>query len=170
MSFRSILAAVLAAAALLLAGCGEKDEPETAGPVVPQSATGTDAGSTTAEEATTTEQDGDQGQASAETLIRASIVEFLAGSDPALVCGEILTESFLRKAYGDRQGCLEGRRPGSLAASQQIGDVRVMDSTASAVARAEGGVYDGQRLAVELVAADESWQIDSIDANVPVGP
>jgi len=141
----------LAAAALLipLAGCGEKSEPATTGPLVPQATSPID-GSTT----TTTTQQTDEQQASAAA--RA----YLTSTDAATVCDQVITPELLRQAYGDRQGCLEGRKPQTLATSAAIGAVQVRGSTATVSARASGGRY-GNNQAVRLTVVDEdgTWRV-----------
>ncbi len=44
------------------------------------------------------------------------------------------------------------------------------DSVAQALARPKGGIYDGQELRAELVLDDDTWKLDSLRSNVPVGP
>ena len=158
----ALLAATLCSFALLaLAGCGEKDEPETTGPVVPATT-----------ETTSTEEDltglGDN-PASDDQAIRAAIEGFLTSGDP-VVCEQYLTSDLIRKAYGDLKGCEAAQSPQSAARSVAISDLQVQASTATATAIPDGGASNGDKLEVGLVAEGSSWLIDSLESNVPVGP
>lgn len=155
-------ATAIAAAALSLgvpAGCGEKDEPETTGPVVTaETTTQSTMGTTTKEEATPLETPEDSVQA------------FLRSSDAPLVCDELITEKFLRRSYGDRTGCVAARKPGSLAASAPILDSTAEGLTIMVVTRPSGGVYDGERLTFGVIRENGAYKIESVESNVPVGP
>lgn len=159
------LAASLAAAALglvALAGCGEKDEPETTGPVVTAEAT-----TSTATASTTTAKPAESKPTSAPRAAQA----FLSSPEAEAVCDDVLTPSFLRRAYGDRAGCLAARRPATLAAPSSMLEVGPSGSAGTRVdAEPRGGVYDGQRLRIIVVQAGDAFLVDSVDSNVPVGP
>jgi len=152
------IAAILAAA--VIAGCGEKDEPETTGPVVTAetSTTQSTTGDTTT---TTTNAEGDVPATAAD-----AVDEFLVSPDAALVCDEVITAKFLRASYGDRAGCIAARKPATLATSAGIapagGDV--------VTAQPKGGIYDGEKLTFTTVAAGGGFAIDSVKSNAPVGP
>lgn len=140
----------------VLAGCGEKDEPETTGPVV-TAETSTTASTTTG--TTTTEQ---QQPASAADAVEA----FLVSADSELVCDEVITPKFLRVSYGDRAGCIAARKPATLATSAGIAP-----SNGNVVtAEPKGGIYDGEKLTFTTVAAAGGFAIESVKSNVPVGP
>lgn len=153
---KSAAIAAAVAVAALAAGCGEKDEPETTGPVVPVSTTST----STSTGATTT------AASPMPTTPEAVVEAFLVSPDADLVCDELITEKFLRASYGDRAGCVAGRKPASLASQVTLdagpGDV--------VTAEPRGGVYDGDELAFTLVPSGQGFAIDSVRSDAPVGP
>ena len=96
-----ITAIVLVAAllALLGAGCGEKDEPPTTGPVVAETTTGSTTSPTTTNDTTNGRQ------ATDEELIRATVADFLSSrTTPASAtsCHGEVPRGLLRR----RQGCI----------------------------------------------------------------
>ena len=148
---RTRAAIVLTASALVLTACGEKDEPETTGPVVPVETTGT-ATTTSPDTTVTTEK-----PRSDEDVVRA----FLISPDAELVCDELITEKFLRATYGDRAGCISARKPATLATS-----VTLEPAQGALTAKPQGGLYDGDTLTFTVVGG----AIDSVESNAPVGP
>lgn len=156
------LAATLCSVALLaLAGCGEKDEPETTGPVVPATT------STTSVDEDLTGLGDDP--ASDIQRIRLVIEGFLTSGEP-VVCEQYLTSDLIKRAYGDLKGCEAAQSPQSAARSVEITNGRIQASTATATAIPDGGASNGDKLEVGLVAEGSSWLIDSLESNVPVGP
>lgn len=155
------LAAVLALALILAACGGSEEEPESqasGGGGAEQSA-GSGGG------------DGGQAELSDEDRVRAAIEALLVSQDNEFVCGEVLSRNLLRTAYGDLQGCLNGRAPELLAESvDEIAKLRVDGDTAEAEAISAGGLYDGELLTIEAVRDGDQWQIDLFIADVPVGP
>lgn len=157
----------LATAVLLLAGCGEKSEPPTTGPVVTQTTTGGYTASTTS---TTTAPD-DNGQTDRQFVSQAA-VSFLAGPNAERVCDSGVTPAFLKKAYGNRSGCIAARKPASLAHSVRLSEIQIQQGTATLTADAKGGVYGkGQKLKMGLVRdGTGAWRVNTVKSNVPVGP
>jgi hypothetical protein len=153
---RSALAAAVAAGALLavpLAGCGEKSEPATTGPVVAQSTSPVEGGTTT----TTTPQQSD------DELAAAAARAYLTSTDAEAVCDNGITPELLKQAYGDREGCIAGRKPASLATSAAIGKVIVRGSSAEVPARATGGQYGhGKNLTLTVVRDGEAWRVSKV--------
>ncbi len=150
---RASPALALAAGALLLtaAGCGEKGEPETTGPVVPQSTSPIDGSTTTT---STVPERTDEEQASAAA--RA----FLTSADATSVCDDLITPELLKQAYGDREGCLAARKPQTLAKSATIGSVQVRGATATVTARAQGGQYgNGEVVKLTVVRDGTTWRV-----------
>ena len=144
--------AAFGVALALLAGCGEKDEPVVTGPVEPTTPTTADDVSSPAE------------------LVGQVVADFLTSDDAAAVCDDEITERFLRASYGDRAGCISGRRPATLASLATVPDPVVDGATATARATPSGGDFDGQRLSFELVREGGRWRIDTVDARNPIGP
>lgn len=149
---------------LLLVACGEKDEPEATGPVVT-------AGTTTQEGTTTTTVDEPDPSELEDANPSALIVRaFLSSPDAGKVCDELLTPSFLREAYGDRAGCLSARKPATLADPDSQQTVNPNGSRTLVRAEPKGGVYDGQKLKIIVVREGDTYLIDSVESNAPVGP
>lgn len=158
--------ATAATSLVLLAGCGEKGEPATTGPVVTETTTTTSPNTTTS-----TTPGGNKGTKPAPQRVKASVKAFLISSNAAAVCDRTLTARFLRRAYGDRKGCIAARKPPTLADSAQVTDVSVFGASKStAKAKAKGGIYAGQRLDVTLILMGATWRIDQVGSNVKVGP
>jgi hypothetical protein len=142
--------------AIPLAGCGEKSEPATTGPVVAQSTSPIDGSTTTT---TTTPQRSD------EQLATSAALAYLTSTDSAAVCDDGITPELLKQAYGDRDGCIAGRKPASLATSATFGKVTVRGATASVAARAKGGQYgSGKNLTLTVVRDGETWRVSKVAA------
>jgi len=146
-------------------GCGEKSEPEITGPVAPVT-TGPEKTQTTS---IATETGGQDGGGPPRALARMAIETYLTAGDP-VVCERYATARFVRAAYGDVKGCEAAQRPASAASSVEITSLSVRGGSASATAVPRGGASDGEKLRIELVGQGDSWMIDSLRSNVPVGP
>ncbi len=153
-------ALAVAAAGLLAAGCGEKSEPPTTGPVVTQTTT---AMPSTTTGGTTTQPQSDQ------KLIAATVTAFLTKPNDPKVCDDLITPAFLKRAYGNRKGCIAARKPSALAKSVTITPI-AGGTGARVTAKPKGGVLAGQTLKVTLINLDGKWTIDKITSNTPVGP
>jgi hypothetical protein len=145
-----------------LAGCGEKDEPATTGPVVAQSTSPIDGSTTTSTTTGKTDQ----------ALVADAARSFLSSPDAAGVCDDVITAELLKASYGNREGCLAARKPQSLAQSVQLGEVQITGTTATLTAKASGGVFgNGERIKLTVTRdATGTWRISKIEANTPVGP
>jgi hypothetical protein len=148
------------AAGLLAAGCGEKSEPPTTGPVVTQTTTATP--STTTGGATTQPQ-------SEQQQIAATVAQFLSKPNDPSVCDDLITPAFLKRSYGDRKGCVAARKPSALAKGVTI-EPAATGSGTTVIAKPKGGVFSGQTLKVTVINLDGQWTIDKISSNTPVGP
>lgn len=158
-------------AALLLASCGDDDGPlQTTAPAV-----------TGAEEiaplaAPDATEAGASGAASEATpgdreAIAATLRTVLTSTAPAQVCEALVTERYVREAFGDRAGCARAQVEADAASEASVGRIIVLpSSTAQASVMVRGGLYDGDRLRAELVLEGEDWKLDSLRSNVPVGP
>jgi hypothetical protein len=105
------------------------------------------------------------------TAISITMEAVLTGTDPRQVCGELVTERYLRDAYGGQQGCEAAQADVKPAGNVKLNRIVVLpDSVAQASAAPKGGIYDGERLRAELVLNDGFWKLDSLRSNVPVGP
>lgn len=156
------IALVTALLALLAAGCGEKDEPPTTGPVV----AGT-TGSTTSP--TTTNETTNGQQATDEELIQATVASFLTRADAPGACTKLVTPQFVKRSYGDVNGCEAARKPSAMAKAVAIEPIDV-DMGTMVTAKPKGGVFDGESLKVTLINLDGQWTIDKISSNAKVGP
>lgn len=162
--------------ALVLAACGDEEEEPTT-PAAPTTTPTTQ--TTTTETATTADGDevdeadggGEEIAVGRPTTIENTLEAVVTGSaDAALICDALVTENYVRTAYGAREGCIAAQKPGALADSVEIEDVEESGDSASAVAIPAGGPYDGVEVEVELVREGEGWQVDSLLADVPAGP
>jgi hypothetical protein len=159
MSIKPTIALAVVALALAAAGCGEKDEPPTTGPIVTQTTTG----------ATTTTTAG--GGKTDEELIRSTIVGFLSKPNDPSVCDRLITPAFLKDVYGNRQGCVAARKPRALADGVTILARKPGPGRSTIVTvKPQGGVFRGQTLKVTLVKSGGVWKIAKITSNAKVGP
>jgi hypothetical protein len=95
---------------------------------------------------------------------------FLVSSDSEEVCEELVTDALLRQSYGGLQGCLQGRPKPSLANGGKLGQPKIDGGTATVVATPDGGLYDGVEVNFTFVLEGDTWLIDSVSADIPVGP
>lgn len=138
---------------LVVAGCGEKSEPPTTGKVITQS---------------TTTDSGAADLAAAQSAADA----FLASPNAAGVCDKGITPKLLKRAYGDRKGCLKARKPAALAKDVQITSAKLgAGGTATVVANAKGGVYGkGEKVTMSVVRDGGAWRVDAVKSDAKVGP
>ena len=163
-------ASVLAIAALVvLPGCGEKDEE---GQVTAPAVTGTDSGAATATTpaATTPEDEPSPDPKTDEDAITETLRTVLTSADERVVCEALVTENYVREAYGDLAGCRRGQQGGRARAVHVSRIVISPESVAQASVLPNGGVYGGDRLRAELILDGGQWRLDSLRSNVPVGP
>lgn len=168
-------AAVLVALAFV--GCGGDAEPgnEASDGVGDTAATGSPSGaepglSTAPEPETVPEPEGPEAGLAPETQVDLAIKGVLASAVPQLACRRYATERHVKKAFGDRQGCLRSTVPASAAAYVKVTRVDIDGSQASARALPSGGPSDGEKIDVTLVRQGGIWKVDSLRSNVPVGP
>lgn len=167
---RTPVALIALGATLLLASCGGDDEPtQTTAPAV----TGADE-QAVAESAPSVAAPEDEPSADPATdrqSIHSSLQAVLTSSDPREVCSEYVTERYVREAYGDGAGCERAQADTRLATAARVSRIVVLpESVAQASVMPDGGPYGGDRLRAELVLDGGVWKVDSLRANVPVGP
>jgi hypothetical protein len=168
---------MLIVGALILSGCGD-DVGET-GPAAATEATV----ESTAPDGTGSEGEPDGGEPahnnghgkpeepiSAEGQIMNATGAFLASPESDEVCGDLVTENLLQQSYGDLQGCLQGRPKPTLAKRSRLELPDIDGSSATIVATPEGGLYDGVEVEFTFVLEGDTWLIDSVSADIPVGP
>jgi hypothetical protein len=164
---RALAAAV--GAVLLLGACGGDEETSTTIDFVPPTTSSTPSSTSTGSTHTTT--DGSQGTTTQRPLGPGETVEaVLTSGDPELACRTLVTEEYVRTAYGNVQGCVAAVRSGGVADSVDVRSLQGATQGFVGVVVAHGGPFDG-RLQVRLVRApDGSLQVASLESNVPVGP
>jgi hypothetical protein len=173
-SIRLALLSGLVALLALVAGCGDDEDMTTtqaptteatteAESAPPPAETSEDEGGAEAEDAGggAAGSPGDDPEFTLEAY-------FLSG-DPDLVCGELATESLVRTAYGDEQGCRQAQVPSAIPKSIEIRSLDVSGDEAEAVVTPTGGPNDGIETMVTLVD-DDGWRVDTLEADVPAGP
>lgn len=172
---RRVAAVACAALALGLAACGDDERPPQTTAAAVTTRTSPEVKADPAEPAdSAAAQDTTTAAASpvADPIaIRTTLEAVLVESGPAQACHGLVTERYVRTAYGDQRGC--ERAQSGRAAADRISVSRVVvmpGSHAQASVRVVGGVYDGERLRAELVLQDGLWRLDSLRSNVPVGP
>lgn len=172
------ITAIALLAVLVLVGCGDDEGPttvagstQTATTEEPPAEPGQPADSSEPEPANGAPEEQLERPLSVEGVIAAVLT--VSGS-PEQGCSELVTEAFVRTAYGNREGCEAARTAnGSLADSVEVGDVSEDGERASAIAVPEGGPYGGVEVEVELVADPAlggAWLVDSLLADIPAGP
>lgn len=162
---------VAAIAAVAIAGCGDDDESpvQTTAPAVTGATEATDEAKAPGTEAPEDEPSDDP--TSDKTAISLTLEAVLTGRDPRQVCGELVTQRYLRQSYGGSAGCEAAQADARPARRVHLSRVVVLpDSVAQAAAAPRGGIYDGERLRAELVLDGGLWKLDSLRSNVPVGP
>jgi hypothetical protein len=165
---RAAVPITLAALALALSACGEKDEPGA----VPQVGAGQlgDGGGTEGAGG------GGSGDGSAqssgvapEEQIERAIEAVIGGNDPQKTCEELATIVYVKHSYGDVQGCRSAVTKQDPFAVDVTG-TDVTGKTATAKAKPRGGPNEGETLKVELVREGDAWKVDVVRSTAKVGP
>lgn len=175
-----LLAVLLALAAEMFTGCGGDgvEETTTAGSVATTEAP-TAAENAVSEEGkgggggheeTPEAEDAEAELISAKGQIMNAAGAFLASPKTEEVCGELVTQNLLASSYGGLQGCLDGRPNPTLAKRSRLEPPEIDGDRATVVATPDGGLYDGVEVEFTLVLEGETWLVDSVAADVPVGP
>ena len=151
-------AAACAVLAIAAAGCGEKQEPATTGPVVGQTTTGT----------TSVADGGGNPKPPPAVYARMVVRDFLTSPDASSVCGALLTKRLLSRTYGTQRKCVAQRKPATLAKSVTISSV-VGGRMPKAQARPTGGAYDGERLRFTMRFSGRDLRIDKLTSSAKSG-
>ena len=90
----------------------------------------------------------------------------LTTSDPAVLCGEVLSSGLVARVYGSAERCVAVER-GSAGSrrpprSVDVSGVEVDGERAGASVSVRGGTQDGVRGGLSLVREDESWRVDDL--------
>jgi hypothetical protein len=90
----------------------------------------------------------------------------LTTSDPALLCGEVLSGGLVDRVYGSAERCqaVESGSAGSRRppASVAVSGVEVDGDAARASVTVRGGSQDGVRGGLSLVREDGRWRVDDL--------
>jgi hypothetical protein len=154
---RSLL---LLAGTLCLASCGDDSGTTPSTVSEPASAMSTTSASTT------TQSDQTTTSTAAKADPYASVEAVLVGGD----CQKYVTERFVSSAYGDQQACVAAVASGGTADSLKTGKISVSSHHATITVVPHGGPSSGEKVTVKLVLDGDTWKIDSLNSNVPVGP
>ena len=163
----ALVSAAIAASAL--AGCGGGGGTTSSQPTT--SAGGT---ATTSAQSTITSTGSVFGGGAAKGHTVSDVLNaVLTSGDPDKACGtDYVTEQYLSKAYGGKQGCVNAQTGGNAAQSVSIQGLAggSKPNTASVKIVPKGGVYSGEKLTVTMVKEGNDWKIDAVKSNAPVGP
>ncbi len=95
----------------------------------------------------------------------------LLSSTPQTGCSsDVVTQHYLRAAYGGRGACLKAVSSKNAAKSLGAVGTSITGGTAMVTVHPVGGIYDGEKITVSLIKNGAAWQVDGIKSNAPVGP
>ncbi|HEX2466895.1 MAG TPA: hypothetical protein VHJ54_01690 [Solirubrobacterales bacterium] len=163
---------LLAIGGLLLAACGDDDDEETTVTEI----TSLEDAPPPAEDSDTQAQNGSSGPSERDELgapAPEQVVELvLTTTNPEDTCvPPHVTESYVKSAYGSASGCAQALQEGGpIAKSVMVEPVDDSGDSASTVAVASGGIYDGEDIEVRLVRQGEGWSVEAVKVDVPAGP
>jgi hypothetical protein len=153
-------------------GCGEEDEPVATTTSGPERATLAErsppASATAGEDAPGGREPFEIEQTPGPTAVTTAVLT--RSGSPREGCAALVTERFVREAYGARAGCLAAREAGGLARSLTDVELTETGDRATGTVVPRGGPYNGVAVEVELVAGLRGWRVDSLVADVPPGP
>ena len=95
-----------------------------------------------------------------------SVETVLVGGD----CSKYVTDAFVNSAYGNEQACEAAVASGGTADSLKTGKISVSGDKATITVVPHGGPSSGEKVTAKLVLDGDTWKIDSLNSNVPVGP
>lgn len=176
------LIAAVAAVGIGLTACGEKDEAEPTTPVVETVGGGGGSQDPGGGGGKQDDQGGGKEKLSPEQQIEANIIAVVGGGDPDATCRDLVTARYVKRAYGDEQGCR------AAVNDQPVFEVVVSgieiehylpepDSPttasipiAAAEAKPKAGPNRGETLEVRLIEDGRTWKVDYLRSNAPAGP
>jgi hypothetical protein len=169
---RTIAAPVAALATALLtaafAGCGGGSSTSTSASVSTTRSTSTQTPPTSSTTISTTAT---VKEANHPPTPAAAVRLLLLSSTPQTGCSsDVVTQHYLRAAYGGRGACLKAVSSKNAAKSLGALGTRITDGTAMVTVHPVGGIYDGEKITVSLIKNGAGWQVDGIKSNAPVGP
>ena len=166
---RHALTASLAALALFLAACGEKSEPEVVAPANGGNGRGRVDDDHEHDRRRPGRRGGGGQKATPEDEVEDAAIAVLGGGDVGAACTDLVTERYVKSAYGDAQGCKAAvSKQGSFSVS--VSDIQINGSKATAKAKPAAGPNKGETIKVELVEEGGTWRVDSAGSNAPAGP
>ncbi|MEO8470009.1 MAG: hypothetical protein ABI573_10125, partial [Chloroflexota bacterium] len=86
-------------------------------------------------------------------------------TEAARVCDSGITPALLKRRYGNRAGCIGGRKPSTLAQKAVIAPAKLgAAGTATVMATASGGDYGkGEKLTLTVVRdGTGTWRVDTV--------
>ena len=169
---RTIAAPVAALATALLtaafAGCGGGSSTSTSASVSTTRSTSTQTPPTSSTTISTTATVKEANHPPTPT---AAVRLLLLSSTPQTGCSsDVVTQHYLRAAYGGRGACLKAISSKNAAKSLGAVGTRITGGTAMVTVHPVGGIYDGEKITVSLIKNGAGWQVDGIKSNAPVGP
>ena len=172
---RTIAAPVAALATALLtaafAGCGGGGSESSASTSASVSTTRSTSTQTPPTSSTTISTTATVKEANHPPTPTAAVRLLLLSSTPQTGCSsDVVTQHYLRAAYGGRGACLKAVSSKNAAKSLGAVGTRITDGTAMVTVHPVGGIYDGEKITVSLIKNGAGWQVDGIKSNAPVGP
>ena len=163
------------ASAVLAAGCGGGASSSSTPSSTSAGTTSSAEVTTSTSETTSTDNKGIPGLGKVRRKLSkpaspATVVRYALSAGPSALACHLYTDSLLKAAYGDLNGCIAAIKSGGSAKSVKIVSSDTSGSTATVVAMPSGGPSSGEKLTYTLVMADGAWRLDQVKSNVKVGP
>jgi hypothetical protein len=172
---RTIAALVAALATALLtaafSGCGGGGSESSTSTSASVSTTRSASAQTPSTRSTTTSTTATVKEANHPPTPTAAVRLLLLSSTPQTGCSsDVVTQHYLRAAYGGRGACLKAVSSKNAAKSLGAVGTRITGGTVIQTVHPVGGIYGGEKIAVSLIKNGAGWQVDGIKSNAPVGP
>ena len=172
---RTIAAPVAALATALLtaafAGCGGGGSESSTSTSASVSTTRSTSAQTPSMSSTTISTTATVKEANHPPTPAAAVRLLLLSSTPQTACSsDVVTQHYLRAAYGGRGACSKAVSSKNAAKSLGAVGTRITGGTVMVTVHPVGGIYDGEKITVSLIKNGAGWQVDGIKSNAPVGP